>query len=141
MFWRVSGLNSASPVDSILDKEAYSLEELLDEDELIQECKSLNARLTAYLKQRDTVEWLVRYLVEPPPQGADPKRSFKYPFTACEIFCCEVEGIFNTLLEDEELLSLLFSLLKAPRPLNSMLAGYFSRVMGSLLLRRTQDIM
>lgn len=34
----------------------------------------------------------VRYLVEPPPQGADPKRSFKYPFTACEIFCCEVRG-------------------------------------------------
>ncbi|KAI7837910.1 hypothetical protein COHA_008291 [Chlorella ohadii] len=141
MFWRVSGLNTASPVDSILDKESYSLEELLDEDELIQECKSLNARLTAYLKQRDTVEKLVRYLVEPPPEGADPKRSFKYPFTACEIFCCEVEGIFNTLLEDEELLGLLFSLLEAPRPLHSMLAGYFSRVMGSLLLRRTQDIM
>lgn len=32
-------------------------------------------------------------------------------------------------------------LLQAPRPLNCMLAGYFSRVMGSLLLRRTQDIM
>lgn len=31
--------------------------------------------------------------------------------------------------------------LQAPRPLNCMLAGYFSRVMGSLLLRRTQDIM
>ena len=51
---------AASPVDSILDKESYSLEELLDEDELIQECKSLNARLTAYLKQKDTVEKLVR---------------------------------------------------------------------------------
>ncbi|KAL4423891.1 hypothetical protein ABPG75_001192 [Micractinium tetrahymenae] len=141
MFWRVSGLNTASPVDSILDKESYTLEELLDEDELIQECKSLNARLTAYLKQKDTVEKLVRYLVEPPPADADPKRSFKYPFTACEIFCCEVEGIFNTLLENEDVLAQLFSLLQAPRPLNCMLAGYFSRVMGSLLLRRTQDIM
>lgn len=84
---------------------------------------------------------LVRYLVEPPPENADPKRSFKYPFTACEIFCCEVEGIFNTLLENEDVLAQLFSLLQAPRPLNCMLAGYFSRVMGSLLLRRTQDIM
>lgn len=102
----------------------------------------------------------------------------------------QVEGIFNTLLEDEELLAQLFSLLQvrsrplpgrlaavdacctscqaswpasrtphlastrapfprpppplvlqAERPLNCMLAGYFSRVMGSLLLRRTQDIM
>lgn len=54
------GPPAGSPVDSILDKESYSLEELLDEDELIQECKSLNARLTAYLKQKDTVEKLVR---------------------------------------------------------------------------------
>lgn len=57
----------------------------------------------------------VRYLVEVPPEGADPKRSFKYPFTACEIFCCEVEGIFNTLLENEDVLAQLFSLLQVRR--------------------------
>lgn len=51
--------------------------------------------------------------MEPPPENADPKRSFKYPFTACEIFCCEVEGIFNTLLENEDVLAQLFSLLQA----------------------------
>lgn len=32
-------------VDTILDKENYTLEELLDEDEIIQECKALNNRL------------------------------------------------------------------------------------------------
>ena len=31
----------------ILDKENYTLEELLDEDDIIQECKSLNGRLIA----------------------------------------------------------------------------------------------
>jgi serine/threonine-protein phosphatase 6 regulatory subunit 3 len=46
-------------VDSILDKDNYTLEELLDEDELIQECKSLNARLTAFLKKKETVQKLV----------------------------------------------------------------------------------
>eukprot|EP00887_Chlorella_sp_A99_P006009 scaffold27.g6009.t1 len=156
MFWRVSGLNTASPVDSILDKDSFTLEELLDEDELIQECKSLNARLNNYLKERNTVEKLLRYLVEPPPPGCeDPKPRFKYPFAACEIFCCEVEGIFNTLLENDDLLSQLFSILQAraagtrsqrgrvptfaqptcvpaaasqsSRPMNCMLAGYFSR--------------
>jgi hypothetical protein len=29
----------------ILDKEEFTLEELLDEDDIIQECKSLNGRL------------------------------------------------------------------------------------------------
>ena len=32
-------------VDLILYKDQYTLEELLDEDDLIQECKSLNSRL------------------------------------------------------------------------------------------------
>lgn len=141
MFWRVTGLNTASPVDSILDKDKFTLAELLDEDELIQECKSLNARLTAFLKKKETVQQLITYLVETPDESDDPKRQFKYPFAACEIFCCEVEGIFNTLLENEDLLDQLFSLVKGNRPLNCMLAGYFSRVMGSLLVRRTQEIM
>jgi serine/threonine-protein phosphatase 6 regulatory subunit 3 len=32
-------------VESVLDKDGYTLEELLDEDEIIQECKALNSRL------------------------------------------------------------------------------------------------
>lgn len=32
-------------VESVLDKENFTLEELLDEDEIIQECKALNSRL------------------------------------------------------------------------------------------------
>lgn len=83
----------------------------------------------------------VTYLVEDPSPDADAKRQFKYPFAACEIFCCEVEGVYNTLLESDELLDRLFGLLRMPRPLNSMLAGYFARVVGSLLMRRTSDLM
>lgn len=32
-------------VDAILDKENFTLEELLDDEEIIQECKALNSRL------------------------------------------------------------------------------------------------
>ena len=38
-------LPGCSQVDVILDKDSFTLEELLDEDDLIQECKSLNQRL------------------------------------------------------------------------------------------------
>ena len=140
MFWRVSGLNTACPVDAILDKEEYTLEELMDEEELVQECKSLNPRLTEFLKKKDVVEKLVSYLVETPEDGADDKRTFKYPFTSCEIFCCEVEGIYNTMLENDDVLDTLFGLLKQERPLNTILAGYFSRVVGALLARRAGEI-
>jgi hypothetical protein len=45
MFWRSPGIVQASPVDGILDRESFTLDDLLDEDDLIQECKSLNSRL------------------------------------------------------------------------------------------------
>lgn len=32
-------------VEAILDKDNFTLEELLDEEEVIQECKALNSRL------------------------------------------------------------------------------------------------
>lgn len=141
MFWTVTGFAQSSPIESILDKGSYTLEELLDEDDLIQECKSLNARLIHYLRQPSTVEKLLRYIVEPADDNDNPKRAFKYPYSACEVFCCEVDNIFCTLVEEEHLMALLFSLLDAERPLNCMLAGYFSRVVNSLLLRKTSETM
>jgi serine/threonine-protein phosphatase 6 regulatory subunit 3 len=57
------------------------------------------------------------------------------------VFCCEVEAVFNTLLEDETLLALLFSLLEQQPPLSCKAAGYFGRVVGQLLLRKTNEMM
>lgn len=47
MFWKVAGFSSPSPIETILDKQDFTLEELLDEEDMIQECKSLNGRLVA----------------------------------------------------------------------------------------------
>ncbi|KAK8971311.1 hypothetical protein KSP40_PGU015958 [Platanthera guangdongensis] len=134
MFWRMPRLSAASPVDIILEKENCTLQELLDEDEIIQECKSLNERLINFfvvdncsLRERAQVEQLLRYIVEEAPDEAEKKQSFKFPFIACEIFTCEVDNIFTTLIEDEELMDLLFSFLKPNRPHSTMLAGYFGK--------------
>eukprot|EP00268_Persea_americana_P065761 TRINITY_DN8842_c0_g1_i8.p1 TRINITY_DN8842_c0_g1~~TRINITY_DN8842_c0_g1_i8.p1 ORF type:complete len:116 (+),score=24.47 TRINITY_DN8842_c0_g1_i8:342-689(+) len=102
MFWRMAGLSTASPVDSILDKKNYTLEELLDEDEIIQECKALNGRLINFLRERAQVEQLLQYIVEESPDAGEKRRTFKFPFVACEIFTCEVDIILKTLVEDEE---------------------------------------
>ncbi|XP_078436683.1 uncharacterized protein LOC144707447 [Wolffia australiana] len=137
MFWRMTGLSTASPVDTILDKENYTLEELLDEDEIIQECKALNTRLINFLRERTQVERLVRHIVEESPDDAENRNSFKFPFIACEIFTCEVDIILKTLVEDEELMNLLFSFLMPGRSHSTLLAGYFSKVVVCLLLRKT----
>ncbi|XP_062012620.1 uncharacterized protein LOC133729152 [Rosa rugosa] len=136
MFWRMAGLSTASPVETILDKDNFTLEELLDEDEIIQECKALNGRLINFLRERVQVEQLIRYIVEEAPEDAEKRRTFKFPFIACEIFTCEVDIILKTLVEDEELMNLLFSFLEPNHSHSTLLAGYFSKVVVCLLLRK-----
>ncbi|EEF39231.1 serine/threonine-protein phosphatase 6 regulatory subunit 3 [Ricinus communis] len=141
MFWRMAGLSTASPVETILDKENFTLEELLDEDEIIQECKALNGRLINFLRERAQVEQLIRYIIEEAPEDAEKRRTFKFPFIACEIFTCEVDIILKTLVEDEELMNLLFSFLEPTQTHSTLLAGYFSKVVICLLLRKTIPFM
>ncbi|OWM71298.1 hypothetical protein CDL15_Pgr011426 [Punica granatum] len=116
-------------VETILDKENFTLEELLDEDEIIQECKALNGRLINFLREKPQVEQLVRYIVEEAPEDADTRRTLKFPFISCEIFTCEVDIILKTLVEDEELMNLLFSFVNPKRSHGTLLAGYFSKVL------------
>ncbi len=43
--WALSGISFASPINDLLDRGNYTLEDLLNEDELIQEVKAKNDRL------------------------------------------------------------------------------------------------
>eukprot|EP01023_Acetabularia_acetabulum_P059403 TRINITY_DN7138_c0_g1_i8.p1 TRINITY_DN7138_c0_g1~~TRINITY_DN7138_c0_g1_i8.p1 ORF type:complete len:731 (+),score=115.47 TRINITY_DN7138_c0_g1_i8:22-2193(+) len=157
MFWNVPGYSfRESPVEVILNRDTFSLEELFEEDELVQEAKSMNGRLVAFLKDKAVLQKLVRYLVAPEEnfengitQGEEDEKQEeeiqrklqRYPFLACELICCEVEGILSNLVQTEELMDQLFSLLEKPRPINSTLAGYFGRVMSILLVKRTLEFM
>ncbi|CAA3013979.1 serine threonine- phosphatase 6 regulatory subunit 3-like [Olea europaea subsp. europaea] len=141
MFWPLARISTTFPVETILDKENFTLEELLAEDEIIQECKAINGRLINFLQERTQVEQLVRYIVEEAPEDAEKQRNFKFPFVACEIFTCEVDIILKALVEDEEIMNLLFSFLDPERPHSTSLAGYFSKVVVCLLLLKTIPLM
>ncbi|KAL3618555.1 hypothetical protein CASFOL_037637 [Castilleja foliolosa] len=150
MFWKLTALSASSPVEAVLDKENFTLEELLDEEEIIQECKALNTRLInlyslsllpVSLRDRDQVEQLLKYIVEDPSEDADSKRTFKFPFIACEVFTCEIDVILKALVEEEELMNLLFSFLEPNRHHSALLAGYFSKVVVCLMLRKTISLM
>ncbi|KAL2814726.1 putative Sit4-associated protein [Aspergillus cavernicola] len=65
MFWRFGGYASVSTIDSLLEKPNVSLEELLDESELIQELKQLNTKLIEYLREDDVLKKLMDYVIAP----------------------------------------------------------------------------
>jgi hypothetical protein len=56
----------------------------------VQETKGQNTRLIEFFRKPDTIEKLIAFLVDPPAPMSDAKRRFKYPYSACEVLCCEV---------------------------------------------------
>lgn len=65
MFWRFGGYASVSAIDNLLEKSEVTLEELLDESDLIQELKQHNTKLIEYLREDSILERLLEYVVAP----------------------------------------------------------------------------
>jgi SIT4-associating protein SAP185/190 len=65
MFWRFGGYANISTIDTILDKPDFTLEDLLEEGDLIQELKQHNAKLVEYLREQKVLEKLLEYVVAP----------------------------------------------------------------------------
>lgn len=71
MFWRFGGYASVSTIDTLLDKPDVSLEDLLDETELIQELKQHNSKLIEYLREDHVLKRLLDYVIAPSPVSED----------------------------------------------------------------------
>ncbi|KAF2626192.1 extragenic suppressor of kinetochore protein 1 [Macroventuria anomochaeta] len=67
MFWRFGGYAQLSSLDSILDKPDVTVEELLEESDLIQELKQQNSKLIEYLRDENVLERLLRYVTAAKP--------------------------------------------------------------------------
>ncbi|NWH84391.1 PP6R2 phosphatase, partial [Aegithalos caudatus] len=139
MFWKFD-LNTTSHVDKLLDKEDVSLEELMDEDDVLQECKAQNRRLLDFLCQQQCMEQLVTLITHEPPVDMDEKVRFKYPNTACELLTSDVPQINDKLGGDETLLNILYEFLDHEPPLNPLLASFFSKTIGNLIARKTEQV-
>ncbi|XP_033261293.1 serine/threonine-protein phosphatase 6 regulatory subunit 2 isoform X2 [Orcinus orca] len=139
MFWKFD-LSTTSHVDKLLDKEDVTLRELMDEDDILQECKAQNRKLLDFLCRQQSMEELVSLVTQDPALGVEEKVRFKYPNTACELLTCDVPQISDRLGGDETLLNLLYDFLNREPPLNPLLASFFSKTIGSLIARRTAQV-
>ncbi|KAL8997346.1 MAG: hypothetical protein Q9169_003380 [Polycauliona sp. 2 TL-2023] len=83
MFWRFGGYNNISTIDSILDKPDVTLEDLLDESDLIQELKQHNSKLIEYLRDEKILRRLLEYVIAPeaprPPDAGEDDSDDEQP--------------------------------------------------------------
>lgn len=64
----------------------------------------------------------------------------RYSNIACELLTCEVGEINEKLGNEEPLLESLYAFLEQPSPLNPLLASFFSKTIGNLITRKTEQV-
>ena len=114
-------------------QESFTLEDVLDNDDVITECKYQNSTLVEYLSRCEVVEQLIDYVITPPPTSTEAdsnteELASKNPYIASELFACEVAGVMDVVVNDADLLNKLLSFLDAPSPLDPACCAYFCKV-------------
>ncbi|XP_017341066.1 serine/threonine-protein phosphatase 6 regulatory subunit 2a isoform X3 [Ictalurus punctatus] len=139
MFWKFD-LHTTSHIDQLLDREDVTLKELMEEEDLLQECKAQNHRLLLFLSQDHCMHELVGLITEEPSFDLEEKIRFKLPNIACDLLTSDVNTINDKLGGDVSLLEKLYSFLEQDPPLNPLLASFFSKTIGNLIARKTEQM-
>ncbi|MED6256767.1 Serine/threonine-protein phosphatase 6 regulatory subunit 2, partial [Ataeniobius toweri] len=139
MFWKFD-LHTTSHIDQLLDKEDVTLRELMEEDDVLQECKAQNRRLLLFLSQDHCMQELVSLITTEPPADLEERSRFKFSNIACELLTSDVSIINDKLGGDESLLEMLYKFLDKDPPLNPLLASFFSKTIGNLIARKTEQV-
>ncbi|XP_037524345.1 serine/threonine-protein phosphatase 6 regulatory subunit 3 isoform X4 [Rhipicephalus sanguineus] len=139
MFWKFN-LITTSHVETLLSKENVTLRELMDEEDILQECKAQTKRLIEFLVKPEVMDELVDLITHEPPEDVDEKMRYKYPNIACEILTSDVQQINDTLVRSETLMAKLLGFLDNEPPLNPLLASFFTKTAGILVARKADSM-
>lgn len=119
-----------SEIDKILKKESFTVHELLEEDDLVQECKCCNQALMDFLVKPEVMTTLLKLMTQP---EVDHPKAKLYSKKAADVFLCEITSITEGLIGNPENITTLLDFLEQPLTGDCggdlSLAGYFCRVM------------
>jgi serine/threonine-protein phosphatase 6 regulatory subunit 3 len=116
-----------SPVDDILKKPSFTLQDLLDEDEVVPETRNHKQELITFLCTKENISQLITYIVIDPVGEVPTNVKFRYPVVACELLCAENNEIERVLLDNEDLLDRIFGFFEASK-INLLLANLVVKV-------------
>ncbi|EDV95682.1 serine/threonine-protein phosphatase 6 regulatory subunit 3 [Drosophila grimshawi] len=138
MFWDKSYAPSAN-IEALLEKEGSTLEEFLDEEDILQECKTQKKNLVNYITRPDVIRRLVELITTEPAEDLPIAQRFRYANMSCEILTLGLPSLDEKLLSDADTLQLLYSYLEKEPPLNPLLSSFFSKTFSMLFTKKPEQ--
>ena len=72
-----------------MKNDTLTIEEILDEEELVIDAKSPSSQIKIFFNVQEHVIDLLNYILKEPDENSEFKFKYKFPFNACEILCSE----------------------------------------------------
>lgn len=115
-----------------------TLKELLEDDDVLQECKAQTKKLIDFLVRPESMDEMVTLITHEPPEDLEEQKRYKLANRACELLTFDIPQINDALIGDKALLDKLYNFLATDEPINPLLASFFSKTMGLLITKKTE---
>ncbi|KAI5637673.1 SIT4 phosphatase-associated protein domain-containing protein [Phthorimaea operculella] len=134
MFWSGNYI-AVRELNFLLKEENVSLTQVLEADDILQECKADNKALIQFLTKPEVLAELITLITEEPPKNVELASQYRHASIACEVLTSHLSTLADRLSLDTVQMNRLCDFINKEPPLNPLLASYFSKTVEMLLER------
>ncbi|KPJ10098.1 Serine/threonine-protein phosphatase 6 regulatory subunit 2 [Papilio machaon] len=132
MFWSGNFI-VVRELNNLLKEENVTLTQVLEADDILQECKADNKALMLFLTKSEILAELVTLITEEPPKNVDLASQYRHAHIASEVLTSQLMMLSDRLSMDAVQMNRLCDFVNKDPPLNPLLASYFSKTIEMLL--------
>lgn len=144
------GFQNRSHIEVQLSKEDCTLEDLLEEDDVVQEAKSQNSKLINFLSTKETLTKIAQYVSneqklkeknEEEEETQYTKAVHKYPQICCDILCSDSDILYDAVVSEDKIMTIIFSYLSTTEHVYSNFLSNWLKLVTRLFEKRPKEVL